>query len=97
MNNLSDSIFQRLIEKELGCQYMGPDQDPRRGRVKYCGCPVIPKKAYCEEHYRIMYIGGVPKKKKVVVKKQHEWAPGEMEDLMQECYDELIAEGKIEA
>jgi non-homologous end joining protein Ku len=43
-----------------------------------------------------MYIGGVPKKKKIVAKKQH-WEPGEVEDLFQEAHDELVASGEIEA
>jgi hypothetical protein len=33
----------------------------------------------------------------VVAKKQHEWAPGELEDLLWECYEELLTEGEIEA
>jgi hypothetical protein len=32
-----------------------------------------------------------------VAKKQHEWAPGELEDLLWECYEELLTEGEIEA
>jgi hypothetical protein len=41
-----------------------------------------------------MYIGGMPKKKKTVVKTQH-WAPGELEDLFQEAHDELVESGEI--
>lgn len=97
--NLNDTVAQKLIEK-LGCQYMGPDQDPREA-VHYCGKPVLPGKSYCAEHYPIMYQTGtaITKKKSAggVAKKQHEWAPGELEDLLWECYEELVAEGEIEA
>ena len=95
---INDTVFQKLLEKE-GCQWIG-DQDPRTQTVKYCGCKVIPGKSYCEEHYVRVYMGGLPNKRrsaKVVAKKQHTWAPGELEDLLQEVYDELVAEGEIEA
>jgi hypothetical protein len=48
-----------------------------------------------------MYQTGTAVSKKrsasVVAKKQHEWAPGELEDLLWECYEELLTEGEIEA
>lgn len=97
---LSDSAVQRMLAKE-GCQYMGPNQDPRHSAVKYCGHPVIPGKSYCSEHYPVMYQTGTAVTKKrsasAVAKKQHEWAPGELEDLLWECYEELLTEGEIEA
>jgi hypothetical protein len=97
---LTDSLSQRRIEQE-GCQYMGSDQDPKAGPVKYCGHPVLKGKSYCAEHYPVMYQTGTAITKGrsalVVAKKQHEWAPGELEDLMWECYEELILEGEIEA
>ena len=97
---MTDTVMQKLIEKE-GCQWLGPDQDPRDGPTTICGHKVIPGKAYCEEHYHRVYIGGTALTKKrsasAVVKKQHSWAPGELEDLLWECYEELIAEGAIEA
>jgi hypothetical protein len=96
---MSESSAQKRIDK-LGCQYMGPDQDPREP-VKYCGKPNLPGKSYCAEHYPMMYQTGTATSKKksagVVAKKQHEWAPGELEDLLWECYEELITEGEIEA
>jgi hypothetical protein len=96
----TDAAIQRILEKE-GCQYMGPDQDPRSGPVKYCGHPVIPGKSYCAEHYPMMYQTGTAITKKrsasLVAKKQHDWDPGELETLLWECYEELLAEGEIEA
>jgi hypothetical protein len=95
--NLVDPMFNKLMERE-GCQWIGPDQDPRiHSPIIKCGCAVVPGKAYCEDHYRRMYIGGVPKKKKPVAKKQQTWAPGEMETLLWECYEELVESGEIEA
>jgi hypothetical protein len=69
--------------------------------IKMCGRAVLKGKAYCEEHYNIVYGSGTALTKKrvpaIVAKKQHEWAPGELEDLLWECYEELITEGEIEA
>jgi hypothetical protein len=96
MMDLTNTLAQRYFDKE-GCQWIGPDQDPMKHHpIKMCGCPVVEKTAYCEEHLARMYIGGVPKKKKTVVKKQ-QWEPGELEDMFQEAYDELVASGEIEA
>ena len=97
--NLTDTVAQRLLEKE-GCQYIGSEQDPRLQDVVKCGCAVLPGKSYCKEHYAMVYQTGTATRKKsaaVVAKKQHEWAPGELEDLLWECYEELIEEGEIEA
>ena len=100
--NLADPMFTKLMEKE-GCQYIGPDQDPRLHDIVKCGCKVIEGKAYCAEHYPVVYMVGssVTKLKgrsaSSVAKKQHEWAPGELEDLLWECYEELIEAGEIEA
>ena len=98
--NLTDTVAQKLIEKE-GCQYIGADIDPRLHDVVKCGCAVLPGKSYCREHYAVMYQTGTALTKKRsalgVAKKQHEWAPGELEDLLWEVYEELIEEGEIEA
>ena len=95
--NLSETVADKMIER-MGCQYMGPDQDPREP-VQYCGKVVIAGKSYCAEHYPMMYQTGTATSKKksaaAVAKKQHEWAPGELEDLMMEVYQELIDEGEI--
>ena len=41
------------------CQYIGPDQDPRKHfPIHYCGQAVVPGKSYCGEHYAKMYIAG---------------------------------------
>ena len=96
---MNDSVTQKLIENEWGCQWIGPEQDPRNGPVTYCGCKVIPGKAYCREHYEKMYVQGSALRKgrsaSGVVKKQ-QWA-GNLEELMWEVYEELVAEGEIEA
>jgi len=97
--NLSETVADKMVER-MGCQYMGPNQDPREP-VQYCGKPNLKGKSYCEEHYAIMYQKGTATSRKkgaaIVAKKQHEWAPGELEDLMMEVYQELIDEGEIEA
>ena len=41
-----------------GCQYIGPEQDPRKGPVTYCGKKTLTGKAYCEEHYHVVYRKG---------------------------------------
>ena len=97
---MTDTVMQKIIERE-GCQYMGPDQDPRKGPVTICGHKVIDGKAYCAEHYPVVYMVGssitkLGRSAGGVAKKQQGWAPGELEDLLQECYDELVAEGEIE-
>ena len=98
--DLSTTLAQRTFERD-GCQYIGPEQDPRHHMIKMCGRAVLKGKAYCEEHYNIVYGSGTALTKKrvpaIVAKKQHEWAPGELEDLLWECYEELITEGEIEA
>lgn len=42
-----------------GCQWIGEEQDPRRGPVTYCGCtPLWPGRSYCEEHVWRVYRKG---------------------------------------
>lgn len=41
-----------------GCQYIGPEQDPRRGLVHYCGKPTVGGKSYCADHYYLIYKKG---------------------------------------
>lgn len=40
------------------CQWIGPDQDPRKGPIHYCGSAVISGKAYCGDHYWQVYQRG---------------------------------------
>jgi hypothetical protein len=40
------------------CQYVGPEQDPRRGSLHYCGAPVLAGKSYCGDHYWVIYKRG---------------------------------------
>ena len=43
----------------VGCQYLGPDQDPLRDwPVKYCCRPSFPGKSYCEDHVWLVYNRG---------------------------------------
>ena len=41
-----------------GCQYIGKDQDPRKGPVTYCGAKTVEGKSYCHEHYYVVYQKG---------------------------------------
>ena len=41
-----------------GCLWIGPDQDPRKGPVTYCGKPTLEGKHYCHEHYWRVYAKG---------------------------------------
>jgi hypothetical protein len=43
-----------------GCQYLGPDYDPRKhmGETPYCGCQTLTGKSYCGEHYYKVYQKG---------------------------------------
>ncbi len=41
-----------------GCQYIGPEQDPRKGPVTYCGKPTLEGKSYCADHYYVVYKAG---------------------------------------
>lgn len=45
-----------------GCQWTGPEQDPSRSRLVYCGAKVLAGKSYCAEHYARCYTK--PKKEK---------------------------------
>ena len=49
----------------MECQYIGKDQDPRKGPVTYCGVNTIEGKSYCHEHYYVIYQrGSAPSGKK---------------------------------
>lgn len=43
-----------------GCQYLGPEYDPRlqRGPTPFCGARSIEGKNYCHEHYYVIYKKG---------------------------------------
>ncbi len=46
-----------------GCQYLGPEFDPRTwdynsNPTPYCGKPVITGKSYCHDHYYVVYKRG---------------------------------------
>jgi hypothetical protein len=43
-----------------GCQYIGADIDPRKvlGRVPMCGHKTLEGKAYCGDHYWVVYKKG---------------------------------------
>ena len=42
----------------MKCQFIGKDQDPRRGPVTYCGAQTLEAKSYCGEHYYVVYQRG---------------------------------------
>jgi len=43
-----------------GCQYLGPEYDPRthKGATPYCGKPTLAGKSYCADHYYVVYKRG---------------------------------------
>jgi hypothetical protein len=45
------------------CTYLGPEFDPRRHNyvkepVPFCGCQTLEGKAYCSDHYYVVYKKG---------------------------------------
>jgi hypothetical protein len=96
--NLSDSVTQRMIEKEWGCQWIGPKQDPKTSHVSYCGCKVVKGKSYCPEHYAKMYVKGsalVKGQGASPVQKSNRMTPEELESLFNEVVQELESEGVL--
>jgi hypothetical protein len=73
-----------------GCQYIGPEQDPQRDfPVKTCGCKTLEKKAYCADHYWVVYNKGTSvngkRKSKAIEKEIEELAKeAELEELENE-------------
>jgi hypothetical protein len=61
--DLSTTLAQRHFEKE-GCQWIGPEQTEYP--YKMCGCSVLPKSAYCDTHYRRVYMGGAKGAEKIL-------------------------------
>ena len=56
-----------------GCQWVGPEQDPCRGPLEFCGkTPLWPGRSYCEEHvWRVYQKGtamGMSRKNKAIEK-----------------------------
>lgn len=41
-----------------GCMWIGPEQDPRKGPIHYCGQTTLEGKSYCHEHYWRVYARG---------------------------------------
>ena len=41
-----------------GCQFVGPEQDPHRAPLVYCGAKTITGKSYCGDHYWRVYQKG---------------------------------------
>lgn len=93
----------KYFVRSLGCQWLGPEFDPREWykanpgkETPYCGCHDLEgDSVYCKEHYPKMYAKGTAlrKRKKDARKKQV------FEDLLQEIidvHDELEAEGAFE-
>lgn len=41
-----------------GCQYVGPEQDPQKAPLVFCGAKTITGKSYCGDHYWKIYRKG---------------------------------------
>lgn len=58
MDSVQDTLDRRLVGS-LGCQYIGPEQDPAKGRLEFCGCKdLFPGKSYCLDHVWKIYQKG---------------------------------------
>jgi len=62
------------------CQWIGPEQDPRRGPLQYCGSAVISGKSYCGDHYWLVYKRGTA----IAGKKREREIDREIESLKQQ-------------
>ena len=90
----------KYFVRSLGCQWLGPDYDPRvwyrdnPGQpTPYCGCKdLVGDSLYCEEHYAKMYVKGSALRKR---KKDIRTAASvrELESLFNEVVAELESEG----
>lgn len=65
-----------------GCQYLGPEFDPRtwnynEAPTPYCGKPVVGGKNYCADHYYVVYKKGTS----VNGKRREKEVEKEIEDL----------------
>lgn len=62
----------------VGCQYIGPDQDPlRHSPIKYCGAKTLEGKSYCGDHYYVVYQRGTA----IAGKKKEKAIDAEIESL----------------
>jgi hypothetical protein len=71
------------------CQYIGPDQDPLKDwPIKYCGCKTLEGKAYCADHYYVVYAKGTS----VNGKRKEKEVEKEIEELkrQQELEDDYV-------
>ncbi len=41
-----------------GCKYIGPEQDPQKAQLVYCGAKTLQGKSYCGDHYYRVYQRG---------------------------------------
>lgn len=83
---------------DIGCQWVGPDQDPRKhSPMKCCGAKVLQGKAYCEEHYPQVYVvGSATTRSASRSKKTTEvMTVDELMDLFNEAIFELEQEGVL--
>lgn len=49
----------RALVQALGCQWVGPEQDPMKGPIHFCGQkPLYPGKSYCADHVWRVYAKG---------------------------------------
>jgi hypothetical protein len=73
------------------CQYIGPEQDPLRDHpIKMCGCKPLAGKAYCGDHYWVVYAKGTS----VNGKRKERAIEQEIEELKQQQDAELEIENE---
>ena len=79
--------------KVVPCQWVGAEQDPRKGPLVFCNHASVPGKSYCEEHYPRVYVVG-----SALTKGRSAAARSEKTtilDELQDAYEELVEDGEI--
>lgn len=65
---MHNDVTDQALVQALGCQWIGPEQDPMKGPIHYCGQkPLYPGKSYCADHvWRVYNKGsGITGKRKI--------------------------------
>ena len=87
----------KYFVRSLGCQWLGPDYDPRADRsgapTPYCGCKdLVGSSVYCKEHYPQMYSSGTAlRKRKKDLRKVK--AMQDLQQMILDIAEELEDEG----
>lgn len=79
--------------KVVPCQWVGAEQDPRKGPLVFCNHASVPGKSYCPEHYPRVYVVG-----SALTKGRSAGGRSENTTIveeLQEAYEELVEEGEI--